>query len=203
MPIKDILSCHSQSTCIAYNLCIWMQASIGHMGCIGTLLLWCIGTVSKTMEISKSTLQCYVANAKKKGLDDMNFKPNYKSNLVFDEIEEGQLQVYLLTASKHHDGLTTTETRKLAVLSFSFLGSDWFYGTSSMPFCQQQVWAELPVSTRKKVGDFLTIWKTSWFVINLKPSQFITRMSIGLQRNCWNRSEASGTGYVRRMWNTC
>lgn len=116
---------------------IWMQASIGHMGCIGTLLLWCIGTVSKTVEISKSTLQCYVANAKKKGLDDMNFKPNYKSNLVFDEIEEWQLQVYLLTASKHHDGLTTTETRKLAVLSFSFLGSDWFYGMSSMPFCQE------------------------------------------------------------------
>ena len=74
----------------AYNVCIWMQASIGHMGCIGT--------VSKTMEISKSTLQCYVANAKKKGLDDMNVKPNYKSNLVFDKIEEGQLQVYLLTA---------------------------------------------------------------------------------------------------------
>jgi len=55
-----------------------------------------------------------VTNAKTKGLDEMNFKQNYKNNLVFDEMEEWQLQDYLLITSKHHHSLTTVENRKLA-----------------------------------------------------------------------------------------
>ena len=44
----------------------------------------------------------------------MRFSPNYDNKRVFTQSEESELAEYLLVASKHHHGLTTTGTRKLA-----------------------------------------------------------------------------------------
>ena len=83
-----------------------------------------------------------------KSLNIPHFKPNYKNNIVFDDMEEGQLQNYLFTASKHHHSLTTVETRKLAFQfarknnkktppgweAFQIAGSDWFHATAATLF---------------------------------------------------------------------
>jgi len=46
--------------------------------------------------------------------DDIKFRPFYDSKRVFSVEEENELAQYLLTASKHHHGLSTTATRTLA-----------------------------------------------------------------------------------------
>ncbi|XP_041356358.1 uncharacterized protein LOC121373696 [Gigantopelta aegis] len=101
-----------------------------------------IREVATALSISKSTLQRYVTISKKKGLHDMSLTPNYNNNQIFSDPDENELENYLLTASKHHHGLTTTETRQLAFQyakknkkhipsqweTNARAGEDWFYG---------------------------------------------------------------------------
>ena len=74
-----------------------------------------IRETANTFNISKSTLQRYV---KKHNSEDTqfipSFTPNYSHSKVFKDAEEKEIGEYLITVSKYHYGLTTTQTRELA-----------------------------------------------------------------------------------------
>ena len=60
-------------------------------------------------------MQTYFATARENRLDNMiRYAPKYASRQIFDKMEEEELSNYLLTASKHHHGLTTFDCRRLA-----------------------------------------------------------------------------------------
>ncbi|XP_067929421.1 uncharacterized protein [Watersipora subatra] len=93
--------------------------------------------------ISRSVLHRHVKEAKLKGLENIhNFQPNLSNRKVFTEEQEKMLCDYLLTAAKHHHGLTPVTARKFAYeyaekVNADFphswrntkcAGLDWLYG---------------------------------------------------------------------------
>lgn len=71
--------------------------------------------VSELLGVQKSTLHRYVSAAKVHGdLDTQRMRPHYDHKRVFSDEEEIELADYILTASKHHHGLTTSCTRTLS-----------------------------------------------------------------------------------------
>uniref|UniRef100_A0A8C4NLW3 Nuclear receptor domain-containing protein n=1 Tax=Eptatretus burgeri TaxID=7764 RepID=A0A8C4NLW3_EPTBU len=132
-----------------------------------------IRETAKTLKISKSTLQRYVAQSKKHGIDNIRLKPHYDSCRILNDDEENELEDYLLTASKHH-GLTTIGTR---ILAFQYAkknkiiipdgweknkraGDDWFCGFMSrhpILFIRKPEATSLSRAAsfnQKNVGDF-------------------------------------------------
>lgn len=73
-----------------------------------------IRQTSKETGIPKSTLGRYVSKAKSSGRENVRFSPFYATARVFSDAEEAELEDYLLTAFKHHHGLTTKACRDLA-----------------------------------------------------------------------------------------
>ena len=99
---------------------------------------------AKSLNISKSTLHRYVTLRKKDGTDEnpIRYEPNYANSQIFSSKEESDLATYLSTAAKHHHGLTTKDTRRLAYefatrnnkpipeswTTNKTAGEDWFRG---------------------------------------------------------------------------
>ncbi|XP_064597210.1 thrombospondin type-1 domain-containing protein 7B-like [Liolophura sinensis] len=73
-----------------------------------------IRQTSKETGIPKSTLARYVSKAKSSGRENVRFSPFYATARVFSDAGEAELEDYLLTAFKHHHGLTTKACRDLA-----------------------------------------------------------------------------------------
>ena len=71
---------------------------------------------SELLGIPKSTLHRYILSSREVGkeLDSMPLQPRYNNRKIFNDTEEQELANYVITASKHHHGLTTKCTRTLA-----------------------------------------------------------------------------------------
>lgn len=70
--------------------------------------------VSTALSIPRGTLQRYVKDARSRGTRSMEYQKTKATRQVFTSTQEVMLKEYLITASKHHHGLTKKQTRELA-----------------------------------------------------------------------------------------
>lgn len=70
--------------------------------------------VSKNLNIPRTTLTRYLDLARSKGIENSDYRKTNATREVFTEEQEDMLLQYLLTASKHHHGLTPKQARVLA-----------------------------------------------------------------------------------------
>lgn len=70
--------------------------------------------VSRDLKIPRTTLKRYLEVARNQGIENTCFQKTNATRLVFSAEQETMLENYLLTASKHHHGLTPKQARILA-----------------------------------------------------------------------------------------
>lgn len=98
--------------------------------------------VSKNLNIPRTTLLRYLDLARSKGIEQTDYSKTNATRQVFTKEQEDMLLQYLLTASKHHHGLTPKQARDLAWQfaktnrrvypktwdETECAGQDWLYG---------------------------------------------------------------------------
>lgn len=71
--------------------------------------------VAKTLSIPRTTLIIYIEKKKARNKEgEIDYRKTTAAHQVFTASEESVLDDYLITASKHHSGLTKTQCRDLA-----------------------------------------------------------------------------------------